>query len=899
MHTVPDVVILGTTLVALFVALRAQARVTSLESRLDSHIRSAAKAPTPPSATPSPEAPPRVPLDVAGNPPKAAEDEKRREALRQLAAQRATHLDQSKPAAAVTPAPARIEPPRATSSSTPAPATAATAAPRFDLEKFLSTRLLVWIAAAAVALAGIFFVKHSYERGLISPGLRLIITSVFGVSLLVAATFLRRRIANIAQALAAAGVAVLFGAVLAGTWFEQMLPPVAATACMVVVTALAVLLSLRHGPLVAAIGLVGGLVTPVLIGPGQLPTGVGLVYLLLLEAGIVLITRRRGWWPLSAIMLVGSLLWALVWLLVDAWTAPLPLLGLFVLVAAGGFIATTLGRPTVALPAPVVTAMRLVGGLFAVALITAMAPVGDFGLMPWIFVGVLGLGTMALARFDPRCLPLPALMLAASVCLLWLWATTLPVHLAPLDADIVSVTLGFGLLFGLGAILCLWKSRHPELWCALSLAAVLAHLLSARELLDTEPAGVFGGIAVLLAMGYDLLTAVVLRRRATRPRAEHALTVLAIGIAVLIALGIYIELPGRWIGIAWSLQAALLVPVHRRVRITGGPTIIAAVAALAGVSLLAAPGPAVLKPVGPVVLNFVTFAYGLPLLTLAAGATLLRRMPAKGDDRRLATGLELLAAVLGLACVTLNVRYGFHASLAVAPRIGMLEAATYCVAALVCVHVLFALARGFDRHALSLLAMVVLVASAAALIVGPMLGRNPAFFAAPVGAAPVFNWLLYVYGLPAVLLSLVTPWLYPLALNASDDLSIDLRNLRPWVSGAAFVLFFTLITLEVRQGFHGSLLNTAHAGEAELYAYSAAWTVFGLLLLIGGLIRRRAALRWASLAVLILTAAKVFLYDMRELEDLYRVFAFLGLGAVLLALTYLYQHFVFRAAAEA
>jgi uncharacterized membrane protein len=53
-------------------------------------------------------------------------------------------------------------------------------------------------------------------------------------------------------------------------------------------------------------------------------------------------------------------------------------------------------------------------------------------------------------------------------------------------------------------------------------------------------------------------------------------------------------------------------------------------------------------------------------------------------------------------------------------------------------------------------------------------------------------------------------------------------------------------------------------------------------------------LRYASLAVMLLVIAKVFLYDMANLSDLWRVFSFLGLGVSLLALAWVYQRFVFR-----
>ena len=53
-------------------------------------------------------------------------------------------------------------------------------------------------------------------------------------------------------------------------------------------------------------------------------------------------------------------------------------------------------------------------------------------------------------------------------------------------------------------------------------------------------------------------------------------------------------------------------------------------------------------------------------------------------------------------------------------------------------------------------------------------------------------------------------------------------------------------------------------------------------------------LRYASLAVLMVTVAKVFLIDMSGLTGLLRVASFLGLGLTLIAIGRVYQRFVLR-----
>ncbi len=60
-----------------------------------------------------------------------------------------------------------------------------------------------------------------------------------------------------------------------------------------------------------------------------------------------------------------------------------------------------------------------------------------------------------------------------------------------------------------------------------------------------------------------------------------------------------------------------------------------------------------------------------------------------------------------------------------------------------------------------------------------------------------------------------------------------------------------------------------------------------------GIYRRISALRYASLAVLLITVLKVFLFDMGGLTGLYRAASFMGLGLSLVGIGYIYQRFVF------
>lgn len=72
-------------------------------------------------------------------------------------------------------------------------------------------------------------------------------------------------------------------------------------------------------------------------------------------------------------------------------------------------------------------------------------------------------------------------------------------------------------------------------------------------------------------------------------------------------------------------------------------------------------------------------------------------------------------------------------------------------------------------------------------------------------------------------------------------------------------------------------------------AVSAFLMFYGALLLAVGFWQRSAFIRWQALLLLIFTIAKTFLYDMRNLSQGYRVLSFLGLGALLMAVSFAYQ----------
>jgi uncharacterized membrane protein len=111
----------------------------------------------------------------------------------------------------------------------------------------------------------------------------------------------------------------------------------------------------------------------------------------------------------------------------------------------------------------------------------------------------------------------------------------------------------------------------------------------------------------------------------------------------------------------------------------------------------------------------------------------------------------------------------------------------------------------------------------------------------------------------------------------------------------AAVLAFAYATLSVRRWFHGAFIGLwRDMTQLETYTYSALWLVLGVAILVVGVLQRSYVLRVASAVLIAVAVAKVFLFDMSELEGVLRALSFIGLGAVLIGIGLFYQRLLTR-----
>ncbi|HEX3578796.1 MAG TPA: DUF2339 domain-containing protein [Thermoanaerobaculia bacterium] len=207
----------------------------------------------------------------------------------------------------------------------------------FDWESLIGVKLFSWIAGIALVLAALFFLSYSVEHGWLSPPVRASLGLATGIILLLVCELrVARGYAFTANAMDGAGIAILYATLFAMHALWHLLPASAVFVLMLIVTAIAVLLSIRRDSVfIALLGLVGGFATPALLSTGENKPVALFSYLLLLNVGLLFVAIQRRWPLLTALSVVFTVIYEWSWIGKYFTAAQLPLaVAIFVLLAA-------------------------------------------------------------------------------------------------------------------------------------------------------------------------------------------------------------------------------------------------------------------------------------------------------------------------------------------------------------------------------------------------------------------------------------------------------------------------------------------------------------------------------------------------------------------------------------
>ncbi|MAT38479.1 MAG: hypothetical protein CL946_02615 [Ectothiorhodospiraceae bacterium] len=198
------------------------------------------------------------------------------------------------------------------------------------------------------------------------------------------------------------------------------------------------------------------------------------------------------------------------------------------------------------------------------------------------------------------------------------------------------------------------------------------------------------------------------------------------------------------------------------------------------------------------------------------------------------------------------------------------------------------------RHKLLVLRIGGLITLALAFIMGAARGM---FFSPLEYYDPVLNLRVFYF---AVLIAGAFGHL--LLFNVYQGILKKPELLRSTFSVAISLLILALLTGETIDIYRVQLesvrsivpLDTAFESQLQnlqQLSLSLVWLVFSIGLMVYGILRKRRVLRVLAFVLFGLSILKIFIYDLSELETLYRIFSFIGLGVILLLVSYLYQRF--------
>ncbi len=869
-----------------FMALGARDRVRKLEATVAQiEARLNAIPPLAPAPRPAAEAAPETPAPEA------------------LTPERTPPEPAAEQAAAVEPKPIReaFTPPKA-----PPTAPAGSAhTPGFE-ERF-GTRWVVWVGGLALALGGIFLVRYSIEQGLIGPGLRVFFGALLAAALVGAGEWARRReiaaavggfnAAHIPSILTAAGTTVAYATVYAAYALYGFLPPPVAFVVLGIVALATLAAALLHGPALAGLGLVGAYVAPLLVATGEPSYWALYLYLAVVTAAACALARARMWRWLAVTALAFSIAWMFPGLsgpsvAAHAFHALTGLALVAVFIVAGLF----LGPPAVpgridAISSAAVAAFVVLAGLLVVANRHEGIALAAFTLsivaavaIAWRTESALGAVPVAglcaslvmahwAVEFDWETLVAPSGATAAAV----------PDPQRAVTGGHLALGAAYVALFGGSGYLAqgriYWRALSPMLWAATAVAAPLAILAAVYyKIAGFSPSIPFAGLALVLAALYAVATE-TLNRRPMQTGLAAATAIFAVGSIAALALALTLALEKGWLTVALALMVPGIAWVGDKRPLRALRWVAALMIAVILVRLAWQPR-IVGRDVGTMpIFNWLLWGYGVPALSFWLGGHLLRRRADDVPTRIVESAAILFTALTGL----LQIRHYMNNGDVFRNSAGLAEVAMQVSTGLAMVIGLEWVRERTRSVVHDIGALVVALLVFATVVIGLCLVDNPLFTGEPVGGR-VINLILLGYGIPAVLtivLALMTRTTRPSSYRAVAA-----------VTAVGMALLY--LTLEVRRFYHGPNLETGGVSNAEQYTYSVVWLVFGVALLLIGILLRAQPARLASAAVVLVTVGKVFLIDLADLEGFYRAVSFIGLGLVLVGIGVVYQRLLFR-----
>lgn len=772
-----------------------------------------------------------------------------------------------------------------------------------SVEQQLGAKLAVWIGGIALVLAVFFLIKYSVEKNLLSYNTRVILGLLLGIALLYASNFLHVKPNSpgnlrICQSLAGSGVTILYIVTFAATILYKLIPEFIGLLGMGIITTIAVIMSLRLGAKVAIFGLVGGLITPLLLGISSVSWQIIFIYLYVIFLGFMIVINLQNWWFLAVPAQLGVILWAIICVIKSSYPALERIsiyIGVFLLAISITTIITSMYAYVRESSSPnkLSSTIKIVNylGVFLPTILIAMITfILKFPLPMLLIFGIMIVKSSYLAYLDSELYSFAPIATAITNLILlqgWSIGNEKMFCLHLLTSGCIYLTLGY---------FNLWHTNSPLLWGKfLGFIGILGFLSGYnyfRNYLSLFASSWFWcSLAIFLGLiSLYSLYQIYTKYSNDKIYKQDLLGIFA-GIAtIFISIGLAIQLEPKYFLIAVSGEILIISWFNNHIDIK----------ALRFIGMLLTYIMVILMlPQFNLLLNLIM--HGLFEINLTYQETFqVIASP------QIQFGIPAIMIIIASYFLNLKKQYNLVKKLDLLTVCLMIVTAYYLKVNILDPKIAQVTNNILER---AFITNILFVYGIACLIFGRIAARstmfysgillcicalirigykdlwlyNPLWVETTVYGWPIFNSLMLSFGLP-----LIWTWLAVQQLKLNNQGNWE--NYAHWIM---LSLLLALVSFNIRYMFQGANINpTAIATNIELYSYSIAWLSIGIFTLILGIIKRDKLLRYTSMGLILITVLKVFLYDISELQGLYRVFSFFGLGLSLIVLSWIYNRFV-------
>jgi len=182
-------------------------------------------------------------------------------------------------------------------------------------EALVGGRWLTWIGVLAIFFGTAFFVALDLEGSPLSGVFQVLVGLAVALVFVVAGRWLAGRAERfLGLGLLGGGIALLYLVAFGAHGFHQLVPAVAVYPFLVAVAVIGAVLALRQqSAVIAALTLIGALLTPLILAVPSDPSAALFPYLLAVNVGTVIVGRRAGWAGLPLAAFAGSAILLTSW----------------------------------------------------------------------------------------------------------------------------------------------------------------------------------------------------------------------------------------------------------------------------------------------------------------------------------------------------------------------------------------------------------------------------------------------------------------------------------------------------------------------------------------------------------------------------------------------------------